>query len=126
MSVRKVNLWQRASLRTVSLDEPLGDADSSLLGELVPDERTADPYTDLATRGSHALLQRFLPILEPRERAILDERFGLSGGAEKTLDEIGRDFGVTRERIRQLQNLALAKLRAKIEEYEAEQVPVAG
>ncbi len=126
VSVRKVNLWQRASLRTVSLDEPLGDADSSLLGELVPDERTADPYTDLATRGSHALLQRFLPILEPRERAILDERFGLSGGAEKTLDEIGRDFGVTRERIRQLQNLALAKLRAKIEEYEAEQVPVAG
>lgn len=124
--VRKIRLWQRASMRTASLDEPLGDEDSSRLGEIVPDERTADPYTDLATRTSHAMLSQFLPILEPRELAILNERFGLQGGPERTLDEIGRDFGVTRERIRQLQNQALAKLRSKIEEFEAVQIPVAG
>jgi len=124
VSLRKVKLWQRASMRTTSLDEPLGDADSSLLGEVVPDERTVDPYTALANRGNHALLKKFLPILDQREMAILNERFGLAGGPEKTLDEIGKLFGVTRERIRQLQNLALGKLRAKIEEFEAVRNPL--
>jgi RNA polymerase primary sigma factor len=54
---------------------------------------------------------------------ILRERFALDGGREKTLDEIGQKFGVTRERIRQLQNIALAKLRKKIEDIEAVRIP---
>ena len=120
---RKVQLWQRASLRTASLDEPLGGEDSSKLGEVVPDERTANPCLDLIQRMDQEMLSRFLPVLEPREMAILNQRFGLSGGQEKTLDEIGKLFGVTRERIRQLQNQALAKLRSKFDELDAIQVP---
>ena len=121
--VKKIQLWMRASMKTASLDAPLGDEDSSPLADVVPATDTLDPYEDLEQRTVQDMVRSFLPILQPRELSILQERFGLDGGQEKTLDEIGRRFGVTRERIRQLQNLALAKLRAKIEEYEAIQVP---
>jgi RNA polymerase primary sigma factor len=116
--LKKVKLWRRASMRTASLDEPLGDEDSSRLGEVVPDEGGRDPYQDLEHRTTHTLLKDSLHILDAREMTILRERFALDGGSEKTLDEIGQKFGVTRERIRQLQNIALAKLRRKIEEFE--------
>jgi RNA polymerase primary sigma factor len=121
--LKKVKLWRRASMRTASLDEPLGDEDSSRLGEVVPDENSRDPYQDLAHRTTHGLLKDSLHILDAREMTILRERFALDGGSEKTLDEIGQKFGVTRERIRQLQNIALAKLRRKIEEFEEVQEP---
>ncbi len=122
--LKKVLLWRRASMRTASLDEPLGDEDSSRLGEVVSDESQWDPYKDLAHRTTHGLLKNCLHILDAREMTILRERFALDGGAEKTLDEIGQKFGVTRERIRQLQNIALAKLRQKIEEIEEVQDPL--
>lgn len=121
--VKKIQLWMRASMKTASLDAPLGDEDSSPLSDVVPATDTLDPYEDLEQRTVQDMVRRFLPILQPRELSILQERFGLEGGPEKTLDEIGHRFGVTRERIRQLQNLALAKLRAKIEEYESIQIP---
>ena len=63
--------------------------------------------------------------LDPREATILRYRFGLDGGGEKTLEEVGKKFGVTRERIRQLQNIALKKLRKRIEDREAVQEVVA-
>jgi RNA polymerase primary sigma factor len=59
-----------------------------------------------------------LPSLDKREQAILRQRFGLDGGDEKTLEELGEEFGVTRERIRQIQEMAMAKLRRKIEKLE--------
>ncbi len=121
--LRKVRLWRRASLRTSSLDESLGDEDSSKLGDVVPDESCQTPYEDLESRTTHQLLQNSLHILDSREMTILRERFALDGGQEKTLDEIGQKFGVTRERIRQLQNIALAKLRKKIEAVEAVRIP---
>jgi RNA polymerase primary sigma factor len=121
--VRKVRLWQRASMKTASLDQPLGDDDSSRLSEVVADDAQLDPYQDLEERTTHAMLRGFLGILDARELTILRERFGLDGGSEKTLDEIGRKFGVTRERIRQLQNLALSKLRRQIERHEAVRQP---
>jgi len=121
--VRKVKLWQRASMKTASLDQPLGEEDSSKLGEVVPDEAGKDPYQTLEEHTTHAMLRNFLQILDARELTILSERFGLNGGPEKTLDDIGRKFGVTRERIRQLQNLALAKLRRQIEKFEAVKNP---
>ena len=121
--LRKVRLWRRASLRTSSLDESLGDEDSSRLGDVVPDESCHTPYEDLESRTTHQLLQNSLHILDTREMTILRERFALDGGQEKTLDEIGQKFGVTRERIRQLQNIALAKLRKRIESVEAVRLP---
>jgi len=121
--LRKVKLWQRASMKTASLDQPLGDDDSSQLGEVVPDEGVSDPYRTLEQETTHAMVRGFLEVLDPRELTILQERFGLNGGPEKTLDDIGRKFGVTRERIRQLQNLALAKLRKQIEKLEAVRQP---
>lgn len=121
--LRKVRLWRRASLRTSSLDESLGDEDSSRLGDVVPDESCQTPYEDLESRTTHQLLQNSLHILDSREMTILRERFALDGGQEKTLDEIGQKFGVTRERIRQLQNIALAKLRKRIEAVEAVRDP---
>ena len=120
--VKKIQLWLRASMRTVSLDAPLGDDDSSPLADVIPATDTLDPYEDLEQRTVKEMVRQFLPILQPRELSILQERFGLEGGPEKTLDEIGQRFGVTRERIRQLQNLALAKLRAKIEAFEDVQI----
>ncbi len=121
--VRKIRAWQRASQKTASLDAPLTDDDSSRLSDLVPDNASHDPYQKLEEETTHSMLRSFLGILDARELAILDERFGLSGGKQKTLDEIGHRFGVTRERIRQLQNMALAKLREKIERHEAVRQP---
>ena len=121
--VKKVRFWMRSAQRTASLDAPLGDEDSSRLADVVPDTEARNPFEVLENRTVHEMLRRFLPILDTREMTILRERFGLEGGKEKTLEEIGRTFGVTRERIRQLQNIAFAKLRKRIEEHEAVQQP---
>ncbi len=123
VSLRKVRMWQRASMRTTSLDQPLGDDDSSRLGEVVPDESQPDPFRALEERTTHEMVRAFLGVLAPRELSILRERFGLDGGPERTLDEIGRKLGVTRERIRQLQNIALEKLRKRIERHESVATP---
>jgi len=64
-------------------------------------------------------VRKVINILDPREVTILRYRFGLDGGSEKTLEQVGEKFGVTRERIRQIQNVALRKLRRKIEKLEA-------
>lgn len=117
--VKKVRFWQRASQKTASLDAPMGDEDSSRLGDVIPDQVSNSPYAELEQKTTHRMVGEFLGILDPRELTILQQRFGLDGQREKTLDEIGRSFGVTRERIRQLQNIALSKLREKIEKHEA-------
>ena len=121
--VKKVRFWQRAAQKTASLDAPLGDEDSSRLADVVPDSESNNPYGTLEEKTTHKMLRQFLGILDARELTILQERFGLEGDREKTLDEIGRRFGVTRERIRQLQNIALGKLRRKIEHFEAVSEP---
>src|SRR5205085_2882628 len=93
--------------------------DSSRLADIVEDENALSPYADLEEKGQLELLREVLPKLPPRESEILRFRFGLDGGPEKTLEEVGRKFGVTRERIRQLQNHALVKLRRMMEEQES-------
>jgi RNA polymerase primary sigma factor len=122
---KKVGLWQSAAMKTASLDEPLADEDSSRLGDVVPDTQAFNPYENLNHETTHSMLRNFLNILDERELTILRRRFGLDGQKEKTLDEIGKQFGVTRERIRQLQNIALAKLRNRIEQFEAVRRPEA-
>ncbi|MBN8247039.1 MAG: RNA polymerase sigma factor RpoD/SigA [Verrucomicrobia bacterium] len=121
--VKKIRFWQRAAQKTASLDAPLGDDESSRLADVVPDGEARDPYGRLEEKTTHRMVGQFLGILDSRELSILRQRFGLDGHKEKTLDEIGRGFGVTRERIRQLQNIALAKLRERIEQHEAVRAP---
>ena len=114
---------QAAALAPTSLDAPIGDADSSRLADVVPDASQADPASDFARRDLHELIHELVPRLPERERVILQQRFGFGDSGMLTLRIIGRRFGVTRERIRQLQNLALRKLRLLIQERET--MPVA-
>ena len=115
----KVALMRSSAIRPASLDAPIGnDADASRPGELVPDEKAETAYETLSERTRHEMVRNLLPSLDDRELSILRQRFGLDGGEEKTLEEVGVEFGVTRERIRQLQNVALAKLRKRIDAIE--------
>jgi RNA polymerase primary sigma factor len=118
MSVPRVSEIRQASVRTASLDAPLGDDDTSRLGDVVQDENAANPFTEAEERVSTDLVMELIKKLNARESTILKLRFGLDNGREITLEELGRKFGVTRERIRQLQNAALAKLRRMIEKLD--------
>jgi RNA polymerase primary sigma factor len=122
LSVRRVSELRDAAVRPASLDAPLGDEDSSTLGEVVADENAANPYQLFEDRNSLSKLGELMARLPERESRIIRSRFGLDDGREKTLEEIGVKFSLTRERIRQLQNLALLKLRRMLEEPEAIEV----
>ena len=100
---------------------PIGDDDSNSYSEIIPDENADTPYEQLEDQTVTRMLQEMVKTLDPREGTILRYRFGLDGGSEKTLEEVGEKFGVTRERVRQIQNIALNKLRRMIEKLEAKQ-----
>jgi RNA polymerase primary sigma factor len=118
MTSARVSALRSAALAPGSLDAPQGD-DGRSLAETVGDDRTGTPYDHLESKTTLDMLRQMLTTLPDRQRTILSYRFGLDGEPEKTLEEVGTRFGVTRERIRQLQNLALAKLRNMIETGEA-------
>ena len=108
---RKVERIIKISQRPLSLEMPVGEEQDSHLGDFIPDDSTLGP-TDAAT---HQLLREqmedILTSLSPREGRVLQLRFGLKDGKAHTLEEVGRKFGVTRERIRQIEAKALRKLR---------------
>jgi len=108
---RKLALLRQASHRPTSLDSPINEGEATEYGEVISDEHAINPHDMLADKNLHAELGGLLSMLDERERRIIDERFGLNGRKALTLEEVGRQFGVTRERIRQLQNTALAKMR---------------
>jgi RNA polymerase primary sigma factor len=108
-----------AAIRPASLDAPIGDDDSNNFSDVVEDESATSPYENLKDKTVIGMLQDMVTHLDPREATILRFRFGLDGGMEKTLEEVGQKFGVTRERVRQIQNLALRKLRKMIEKLES-------
>jgi RNA polymerase primary sigma factor len=114
----RVAQMRTASIRPASLDAPVGDDDSNNFSEIVEDERAVNPYDELEDKTVVNMLQDMVKHLDDREATILRYRFGLDGGTEKTLEEVGEKFGVTRERVRQIQNLALRKLRKMIEKLE--------
>ncbi len=114
----RVSQMRTASIRPASLDAPVGEDDSNSYSEIVEDERATNPYDELEDKTVTGMLQEMVKHLDAREATILRFRFGLDGGAEKTLEEVGEKFGVTRERVRQIQNLALRKLRKMIEKLE--------
>ena len=109
--LEKLVLLKQYAMRPVSLDAPLGDDDGTHLGEVVQDEKAVDPSMTLENSNLHGELDELLDSLDEREAHIIDHRFGLNGKKPLTLEEISRDFGVSRERIRQVQNIALAKMK---------------
>jgi len=115
----RVAQMRTAAIRPASLDAPIGDDDSNNFSEIVQDENADTPYEQLEDKTVTDMLQEMVKSLDPREATILRFRFGLDGGSEKTLEEVGAKFGVTRERVRQIQNIALNKLRKMIEKLEA-------
>jgi RNA polymerase primary sigma factor len=119
MTATRVRQMRLASIRPASLDAPIGDDDSNNFSDLVEDENAVTPYQDLEDKTVTGMLQEMVKHLDEREATILRYRFGLDGGSEKTLEEVGEKFGVTRERVRQIQNLALKKLRRMIEKLES-------
>jgi RNA polymerase primary sigma factor len=119
MTAARVRQMRLAAIRPASLDAPIGDDESNNFSEVVEDENAATPYEDLEDKTVVGMLQDMVKHLDDREATILRYRFGLDGGSEKTLEEVGKKFGVTRERVRQIQNLALRKLRKMIEKLES-------
>lgn len=117
LDARRVREYREAARAPVPLDAPLGnDDDSAQVSEIVADTNAAAPFDELVKQTDTALVKDLFATLPPRERAILSMRFGLEDDAPKTLEEIGQHFHVTRERIRQIQNEALQRLRVKLAE----------
>jgi RNA polymerase primary sigma factor len=117
--VAKIEKLRRAAVRPASLDAPLGDNGDSTVSEVIADENAGSPFEHLLGSSEQELIGSLVAKLPEREARIISFRFGLDGGKERTLEEVGRKFNLTRERIRQLQNLALAKLRRMLEEPRA-------
>ncbi len=120
IAVHRVAQMRTAAIRPASLDAPIGDDDTNTFGEIVEDENADSPYQHLEDKTVTKMLREMVKTLDTREETILRYRFGLDGGSEKTLEEVGAKFGVTRERVRQIQNIALRKLRKMIEKLEAQ------
>jgi RNA polymerase primary sigma factor len=118
ITAARVSQMRMAAIRPASLDAPIGDEDSNNFAEVVQDEAADTPYEQLEEKTVTRMLQEMVKTLDQREATILRARFGLDGGSEKTLEEVGEKFGVTRERVRQIQNIALKKLRKMIEKME--------
>jgi RNA polymerase primary sigma factor len=115
---RKVAQLKTVSIRPASLDAPISEDDSTEFGEIVGDEGARTPFELLRDKNLRDGVTELLDVLDDRERRIIFQRFGLDGGKPKTLEEVGVKFRVTRERIRQLQNIALAKLRRALDKRE--------
>jgi RNA polymerase primary sigma factor len=122
MAASKVAALKSAAIRPTSLDQPLGDDDGTLLGEIIGDEDASSPFEMLRDKDMRDEVGDLLDVLDDRERRIINCRFGLDGQKTKTLEEVGVKFGVTRERIRQLQNIALRKLRRALAKKERSKV----
>ncbi len=118
LSPAKVSQLKTVSIRPASLDAPISDDDSTEFGEIVGDEDAQTPFELLRDDNLRNEVGDLISVLDEREKKIIFSRFGLDGGKPKTLEEVGKKFGVTRERIRQLQNIALLKLRRALQKKE--------
>jgi RNA polymerase primary sigma factor len=118
MPVNKIAHLKSVSVRPTSLDAPVGEDEGTSFGELIGDETAVDPLDSLQNKTVVDELRAMVDQLDPREAEIIRQRFGLAGEKPKTLEEVGELFGVTRERVRQLQNMALMRMRKDLIEKE--------
>ena len=113
--VERVYHIQKISQEVISLESPLGDGsddDDSVLANFIQDEKTLSPQQSASQALLRERIRKILEDLSPREQKILGMRFGLDDGVTHTLEEVGKQFGVTRERIRQIEAKALARIRS--------------
>ncbi|MDQ3933398.1 MAG: RNA polymerase sigma factor RpoD [Actinomycetota bacterium] len=110
LNVREVKEIQRLAQLPVSLEKPIGEEEDSELGDFVEDDASDSPYEVAVENLRRENVRKALDALPEREREVIEMRFGLKGHEARTLEEVGRAFGVTRERIRQIENTTLKKL----------------
>ncbi len=119
-----VSTARAAQLRTlgvspISLDAPIGDEDDNRFSDIVEDQAAATPYEQLRTKMIRQEILQHVKYLTPREAEIVTLRYGLDGREPRTLEVVGKKFNVTRERVRQIQEIALNKLRRRVDALEA-------
>jgi RNA polymerase primary sigma factor len=112
LSADEIELIRRAAIVPLSLAQPVGEENGAEFGDLLADDSAQLPDEEVAVIVRNELLRSILDTLSTREREVLERRFGLDGSEPSTLDELGRTFNVTRERIRQIENRSLKKLHA--------------
>ena len=118
VSTAKVSALRKLGVSPISLDAPIGDEDDSRFGDIVQDEGSLTPYELLRVKTMRQEIREHVKYLAPREAEILTLRFGLDGQSPRTLEQVGKRFKVTRERVRQIQEIALRKLRRRVEASE--------
>jgi RNA polymerase primary sigma factor len=118
----EVEQIRRSAQAPVSLEKPVGDEEESEFGHFLADQSAALPEEAAETQLRKETLKRILGALGPRERRVLELRYGLDGQHPRTLDEVGRTFNVTRERVRQIENQSLKKLQALAESQKLREV----
>ncbi|MEK9168015.1 MAG: sigma-70 family RNA polymerase sigma factor [Patescibacteria group bacterium] len=111
IEVEKIHQIESINQETISLEKPIGDDEDSTLGEFIPDDKILSPDQESARRILGDQVREILGDLSPKERKILEMRHGLMDGVMHTLEEVGKEFGVTRERIRQIEAKAHEKIR---------------
>jgi RNA polymerase primary sigma factor len=111
-TVREVRDILRMAQQPISLEKPIGEEEDSELGDFVEDQLAESPFELASENLRRENVHRALAALPPREREVIEMRFGLTGERPRTLEEVGRAFNVTRERIRQIENHTLKKLEA--------------
>ena len=115
---QKISRLKRASQRPTSLDAPVNDGEGINFGEIIGDDKAVHPLEALEEKTLRGQLADLLEVLDEREYRIIDARYGLDGNKPLKLEEVGGEFGVTRERIRQLQAKALTKMRRALHRIE--------
>ena len=111
ISVSKIRETIQSALEPISIDAPVGDEEDSTMGEFIPNENAEIPEDSFLKNELQEEIRSILSTLKPREEQVLKLRFGLYDGKARTLEEVGRAFNITRERIRQIEDKAIRKLR---------------
>lgn len=111
ISVEKIREAKKAAQDPISLETPIGEKEDSHLGDFIEDQKTASPEDEAAATMRREQIHKLLDTLTEREKGVIELRYGIDDGTQRTLEEVGKHFGVTRERIRQIEGKALKNLK---------------